>query len=58
MMFELRGIYTIGDLYEIYKNLKYDIKLFDYHLKHKLNLYNNFYINNIIKQLNFIKYIN
>ena len=57
MMFELRGIYTIGDLYKIYKNIEYDNKLFDYYLKNNLNIYNNFYINNIIKQLNFIKYI-
>ena len=58
MMFDMKGVNTIGDLFDIYKDLDYDDKTLDWYLRYKLNIYSNFYVNNIIKQLGFIKYIN
>lgn len=56
MRFEMNGINTIGDMYEIFKLNDMDIHKFVYYLRMKLNVYSTFYINNIIKQINVINY--
>jgi DNA polymerase III epsilon subunit-like protein len=57
MLFEDKNIYTIGDIYNIYKMNNFKDDEFQYYLKNKLFIYSNFYINNILKQLNVIHYL-
>ena len=47
---------TIGDIYAIFKNNNYDETKFEEYLRIKLNMYSNFYIKNLIKQINIIYY--
>ena len=54
--FELKGYITIGDIYAIFKNNNYDETKFEEYLRNKLNMYSNFYIKNLIKQINIIYY--
>ena len=56
MNFESKGYSTIGDLYLIFKNNEYDNMKFEEYLRNKLNMYSNFYIKNLIKQINIIYY--
>jgi hypothetical protein len=57
MNFESKGYSTIGDLYLIFKNNEYDNIKFEEYLKNKLNIYSNFYMKNIIKNINMIHYL-
>jgi DNA polymerase III epsilon subunit-like protein len=54
MMFEVKGIYTIGDLYNTFKNMEYGTGIFDFYLKNKINIYSDFYRKNIVKQMDAI----
>jgi len=55
--FEGKNINTIGDMYNIFKSSHFNDDCFELYLRHKLNIYSNFYINNIKKNINFIHYI-
>ena len=57
MKLENKNISNIGDLYEIYKYCNYDKDLTKDYFKSNLNIYSNFHINNMIKQMENIKYI-
>ena len=57
MLFEMKNIYTIGDMYNIYKMYNFNNEEFQNHLKTKLFIYSNYYINNMIKQLSVINYL-
>ena len=57
MNFESKGFSTIGDLYLIFKNNEYDNIQLEEYLKNKLNIYSNFYMKNIIKNINMIHYL-
>jgi DNA polymerase III epsilon subunit-like protein len=57
MLLEEKGVSIIGDLYEIFKNVDYDNDNFEYYLKTYLGVYSKYYIGNMIKQLNIIKYL-
>jgi DNA polymerase III alpha subunit (gram-positive type) len=54
--FEMKNIYTIGDLYDVYMGCYYDNKDFEVLLRNKFNMYSNYYISNIIKQMEVIRY--
>lgn len=56
MKLENHNIHTIGDIFTIFKENNYDNQLFEQYVKSKYGLYSKFYINNIIKQLNVIKF--
>ena len=56
MLLEEKGILVIGDIYEIFKNVEYDNDNFEYYLKTYLGVYSKYYIGNMFKQLNVIKY--
>lgn len=57
-MFENKGILKIGDMYMIFKETGFDNPKFETYLRDKLGLYSNYYIENIIKQINIIHYFN
>jgi DNA polymerase III epsilon subunit-like protein len=57
MMFERKNINTIGDIYIIFKNCACDNKRFEIYLRNNVGLYSNYLINNVIKQLNAIQYL-
>jgi DNA polymerase III epsilon subunit-like protein len=57
MLFDVKDIHTIGDMYNIYKINNYDDEQFQKYLKTKLCIYNNYYINNITKQISVINYL-
>lgn len=54
--FEIKNIFTIGDLYNVYMSCYYDNKDFESLLKNKYSIYSNYYISNIIKQMEVIRY--
>lgn len=56
--FEMKNIYTIGDIYNIFKQCKFDNEIFDLYLRDNLGIYSNYFMKDIKKQLTFIKYIN
>jgi len=55
MKLESNNIYTVGDLYEIYKNCEYDNARFENYLRNSIGIYSNFFINNAKKQVDIIK---
>lgn len=55
--FEGKNINTIGDMYNIYKACFFNNDCFELYLRNKLNIYSNFYVNNIKKQLNIIHHL-
>jgi DNA polymerase III alpha subunit (gram-positive type) len=55
--FESKGYVKIGDIYLIFKNNNYDNIKFEEHLRNKLNMYSDFYIKNLIKNINVIHYL-
>lgn len=57
MMFERKNINTIGDMYTIFKNCEYNNDKFEIYLRNNIGIYSNYLINNVIKQLNAIKYL-
>jgi hypothetical protein len=57
MFLEVKNIHTIGDLYTVYKKYHFNNIDFENYLRRELLLYSNFYINNIIKQINMIHYL-
>lgn len=57
MNFEYKNIHTIGDLYNLFKDMKYDVSFLDHYLQYKINIYSEFYRKNIIKQINAIHYL-
>lgn len=57
MKLENKNIGNIGDLYEIYKYCNYDKETTKEYFRNNLNIYSNFHINNMIKQMENIKYI-
>jgi len=56
-IFTYKNINVIGDLYNIYKMNNYDKKLFEEHLRINVGIYSNFYINNVIRQIEIIHYL-
>ena len=56
--FQNKNIKTIGDLYNIFKNKDYNNEEFEIYLKDKLNIYSNYYLKNIMKQINTIYNLN
>lgn len=54
--FEMKNIFTVGDLYNVYMGCYYDNKDFESLLRTKFNIYSNYYISNIIKQMEVIRY--
>ena len=57
MVFETKNIYTIGDMYNIYKMNNFNNEEFQNYLKTQLYIYSNYYIGNMIKQLTAIHYL-
>jgi DNA polymerase III epsilon subunit-like protein len=57
MLFSQKKIYTIGDLFSIFKDMKYDKICFDYYLQYSLNIYSDYYRKNIVKQIDAIYYL-
>lgn len=57
MIFQQKNIHTIGDLYNLYKNMKYDKSFLDYYLQYNVNIYSDYYRKNIIKQIGAIHYL-
>jgi DNA polymerase III epsilon subunit-like protein len=57
MLFEVKDIFTIGDMYNIYKLNNCNDEHFQNYLKTKLCIHSNYYINNMTKQLNVINYL-
>jgi len=55
--FEGKNINSIGDMYNIYKVCNFNDDCFELYLRNKLNIYSNFYVNNIKKQLNIIHHL-
>ena len=55
--FESKGYVKIGDIYLIFKNNNYDNIKFEEYLRNKLNMYSDFYIKNLIKNINVIHYL-
>ncbi len=55
---EAKHIYTIGDMYDIFKELKYNLVDMDDILKLKYNIYNDYCRKNFVKQLDMIRYFN
>jgi phage-related protein len=55
--FEGKNINTIGDMYNIFKSCNFNDNCFELYLRNNLNIYSNFYVNNIKKQLNIIHYL-
>ena len=58
MKLEDKNIKTIGHLYQIYYGYFYDEEAMLFYIKNNLGIYSNFYINNMMKQLNVIKISN
>ena len=58
MKLENKDIHNIGDLYQIYKQCNYDNDITKEYFKNNLNIYSKFHSNNLVKQLENIKYIN
>lgn len=58
MNFEFHGIKTIGDLYNLYKSIGFNIDGFKEYLKNELGVKNGFYANNIVKQIDSIHELN
>ena len=56
--FESKGILKIDDVYMIFKQNNCDNIKFENYLRNTLGIYSNFYINNLIKQINIIHYFN
>jgi DNA polymerase III epsilon subunit-like protein len=57
MYLEVKNVYTIGDMYDIYKMNNFNNIFFENYLRTQMCIYSNYYINNIIKQLNAIHYL-
>ena len=55
--FEKKGIFLIGDIYKIFKESNNDNTILESFLKNKIGIYSIFYIQNLVKQINFIYYI-
>ena len=51
MFFDAKGIYNIGDLYNIFSKLNYNIYDFDDYMQTVFNIYNNYYRKNLVKQI-------
>ena len=54
MQLEKKGINSIGDLYNIFKECDFTIEKIEEILKNKYNIYSNYYLTNIIKSIIFI----
>jgi DNA polymerase III epsilon subunit-like protein len=54
MIFNQKNIYNIGDLYNIFIKLNYNKDFFEDYIKTVLNIYSNYYRQNIIKQIDVI----
>lgn len=57
ILFQKNNINKIGDLFTIFKDMKYDKLGFDYYLQYKLNIYSDYYRKNILKQIDAIQYL-
>ncbi len=57
IFFDSKKIYNIGDLFQVFQNIKYNTKEMDDMLKCLYNIYSDYNRINLIKQLNFIKYL-
>jgi len=57
MELEIKKINTIGDMYNLFKNVNFDKNAFDFYLRNSAGIYSNYFINDTIKQLNFMKYL-
>ena len=51
MFFDAKGIYNIGDLYSIFAKLNYCTVDFEDYMETALNVYNNYYRKNMVKQI-------
>ena len=58
MNFEFHNINTIGDLYNLYKSIGFNIDEFKIYMKDELDVTNGFYVNNIVSQINSIHELN
>lgn len=56
MNLEEKGIKTIGNLYDIFKNHEYNINDLETILRTKYNIYGNYYLANILKNIEVIHY--
>lgn len=54
--FESKGVKTIGDFHELFKKYDSNNEYFELFLRNKMGIYSNFYINNLIKQINIINH--
>jgi DNA polymerase III epsilon subunit-like protein len=57
MMFHAKSINIIEDIYNIYKEYNYDINKLSLFLKSKLNIYSDYYNNNLCRQIAVIHYL-
>jgi DNA polymerase III epsilon subunit-like protein len=53
---ESKGVKNIGDFYELFKKHESNNEYFEMFLRNKMGIYSNFYINNLIKQINIINH--
>lgn len=58
MNFEFHNIKTIGDLYNLYKSVGFNIDEFKIYMKNELDVTNTFFSNNIVSQINSIHELN
>jgi hypothetical protein len=58
MNFEFHGIKTIGDLYNLYKQIGFNVDGLKEYLKNELGVKNGFYVHNIVKQIDSIHELN
>ena len=54
--FERKGIYTIKDLYEVYKKCDFKEDIYEMYLKNSLGIYSSYIVVNLIKQLKIIHF--
>jgi DNA polymerase III epsilon subunit-like protein len=57
IFFEAKGIYTIGDLYLLFKEVDFNSNNMDDLLRCKFNIYSDYYRNNLVKQLAIIHHL-
>ena len=57
MKFENKNIYNIGDVYNIFKLNNYNNQDFESYMRNIVGIYSNYFLSNLIKQLNVIKHL-
>jgi DNA polymerase III epsilon subunit-like protein len=54
---ENKNINKIGDIYIIFEKYQYNNEIFEKYIRNNLGIYSDYYIANILKQINVIKYL-